>query len=178
MIETHPFGINVPIKSRYLLLGSFTTKEAYGENTKRRAEYDWYYSNGRNQFWPILEGVYKIELKTKKAKQELFKGLRMALGDIIHQCERKKGTNLDNNLTNIVYNIKAVEKVLKNHKIEKIYFSSRFVENKFKKVFKGVLSKYPHIKLITLPSPSPRYAKLTIREKVVHYKKVLPKQSS
>ena len=63
MIETHPFGNFVPKKARYLLIGSFPGK--IDEN------YDFYYSNKRNQFWPIMENIYKVDLKTKSQKIKL-----------------------------------------------------------------------------------------------------------
>lgn len=169
MLETHPFGSFVPPHARFFILGSFTGKPEAG--------YNWFYTSKRNQFWPILEEVYGLELDSKKTKQELFSKLKIAISDIIYQCERKKGTNLDNNLTNIVYNIPAVEKILTRHKIEKIFFSSRFVKNKFKKVFKDLVEKYPNIKLITLPSPSPRYAAMTRKEKIKRYRNLLPRLS-
>ena len=79
MAEKHPFGVFVPLGAKYLLLGSFVTKPTSG--------YDWFYANGRNQFWPILEEVYQIPLKTTKAQQMLFTKLRMAIADIILECK-------------------------------------------------------------------------------------------
>lgn len=174
MIETHPFGSFVPIKAKYLLLGSFTTKEAFDD--KKKAAYVWFYSNGgRNQFWPILEETYGLVLRTRVEMQHFFTDLHMALADIIYQCERKKTSNLDINLTNIVYALDDITKILKENEIEKIFFTSRFVENTFRRVFKNVISQYPKTQLITLPSPSPRYAQMTKIEKVKRYKELLPK---
>src|SRR3989304_6979859 len=117
MIETHPFGVFVPPHARFLLLGSFTTKQFEG--------YDWFYSNKRNQFWPILEEVYEIKLSTKPEKQKLLSKLETAIADIILSCERKFNSNLDMNLTNIIYNTEAINKILRENKIETIYFTSR-----------------------------------------------------
>ncbi|QQS38393.1 hypothetical protein IPM62_03335 [Candidatus Woesebacteria bacterium] len=174
MIETHPFGSFIPNKSKYLLLGSFTTKEAFDDTKK--AAYVWFYSNGgRNQFWPIMEEVYGLKLTTRKAMQQLFSNIHMALADIIYQCERKNTSNLDINLTNIVYAFDNITKILKENKIEKIFFSSRFVEKTYRRVFKDIICQYPKIELITLPSPSPRYAQMTKIEKIRRYKELLPK---
>lgn len=166
MLETHPFELYVPEKIRYLLLGSFTGR--------MNSNYDWYYSNGRNQFWPIVSKVYALELKTKEEKQVLFSRLRLGVGDIIYQCERQKGNNADMNLVNIVYNLEPIGRLLARGTIEKIYFSSRFVENKFRRIFREILEKYPVEKLITLPSPSPRYAQMTFSQKVERFKELLP----
>ena len=158
MVEIHPFGSFVPKNARYLILGSFTGKQSY----------DWFYGTKRNQFWRIMEGVYGLKLDNKKAKQDLFTKLGIAITDIIYQCERRKGTNLDANLINIVYNTKAIEEILEKNKIDKIYFSSRFVETKFRKLFKT------KVELITLPSPSPRYARMGFGEKIKRYRELLP----
>ena len=75
MIERHPFGDFIPKKVRYLMLGSFVTKPSN--------PYDWFYANGRNQFWPIMEEVFGQSFKTKQDQQVLFEKLEMALADII-----------------------------------------------------------------------------------------------
>lgn len=174
MTEKHPFGYFVPENARYLLLGSFTTKEAYDDEKSK--DYVWFYSNGgRNQFWPILEEIYGRELKTRKQMQKCFDELQMALGDIIIQCERKRKSNLDISLTNIVYGVRDVLNILRSNAIKKIFFTSRFVEMKFRTNFKQALEQFPNIELLTLPSPSPRYVQMPRSEKVVKYRMTLPK---
>jgi hypoxanthine-DNA glycosylase len=165
MREIHPYGIFVPKGARYLLLGSFPGKDSR----------EWFYGSKRNQFWPIIEEVYGTRLKTKAKKTELMSRLKMAVGDIVWSCERKRESNLDVNLGNLVFNIKGIEKVVKKYRIKKIFFSSRWVETKFRRHFKEVAAKYPEIKVSTLPSPSPRYAAMTKLEKVNYYRKWLPK---
>ncbi len=167
MLEKHPFGNFVPANTKYLFLGSFTGKLVEG--------YDWFYANKRNQFWPILEAVYNINLPTKKEKQELFTRLGMAITDIILSCERRSNNNLDTNLINIVYNTQAIDDIIQSNKIKTIYFSSRFAEKLFKKEFKTFAQLRPKTSLVTLPSPSPRYATMSKYQKVEKYKKLLPK---
>lgn len=172
MIETHPFKSFIPKNPKYLILGSFTGKITPENN------YDWFYGTKRNQFWPILREVYKLKLADKNSKQKLLKKLKIAISDIIYQCERKKGTNLDNNLTNITYNTEAIRKIFKGNKIQKVFFSSRFVEKKYRQIFKDVVNKHPEVKLITLPSPSPRFAKMSLKEKIRSYARLLPNRKS
>jgi hypoxanthine-DNA glycosylase len=167
MLEKHPFGVFVPPNSKYLLLGSFVTKPTHG--------YEWFYANGRNQFWPILEEVYGLSLKTKTDQQDLFTKLSMAIADIILECERKKNSNLDSNLKCLVFNTQAIAEILAKNTITKIFFTSRYVEKLFRKEFKDAIMKYPNIELLTLPSPSPRYALMTKLQKIAKYKKLLPK---
>lgn len=169
MIETHPFGNFVPQNIKYLLLGSFTSKSAtIGTN------YDWFYSNGRNQFWPIIREVYKSPLETKEEKQNLFELLGIGIADIIYQCERRDGNSLDMNLVNIVLN-PELESILEKSNLEKILFSSRYVEKLYRKNFKKLVESFPNIELTTLPSPSPRYAAVSRQEKIVIYSSILPK---
>lgn len=174
MIETHPFGSFVPSNAQYLILGSFTGREVVKGTALTDEAYDWFYGTKRNQFWPILEKVYGIELKTKNSKQELFTNLRVAIADIIYQCERRDGSNLDNNLVNIVYNKESIIEILEANHIEKIFFTSRFVEKIFMKVFVDVVAHYSSIEYITLPSPSPRYARMSKEQKTQKYKELLP----
>lgn len=174
MLETHPFGSFCPPKARYLILGSFTTKEAFDATKKK--DYIWFYANGgRNHFWPILAAIYKTPLKTRSDMQRLLTSQQIALADIIYQCERKKVSNLDIHLTNIVFATKDITNLLASNKIEKIFFTSRFVEHKFKTNFKKLIVNYPEIELITLPSPSPRYVQMTKLQKLAKYRALLPK---
>lgn len=168
MSEIHPFGNFVPKNTKYLFLGSFTGKV---EN----ASYDWFYSNKRNQFWQIVEKVYEVTLDTKIKKQDLFTTLKMAITDIILSCDRKSNSNLDMNLTDMVFNASAIVDIINGNKISSIFFSSRFAEKLFKKNFKEIINKHPHINLITLPSPSPRYAAMSKQEKINRYKVLLPR---
>lgn len=169
MLETHPFGNFVPKKMNYLLLGSFTARSV---NTD--PGYDWYYSSKRNQFWPILELVYNKPLSFKFERQKLFNDLGMGLGDVIYQCERRNNNSLDNNLINIVYNPELPEIVAK-YKPTKIFFTSAFVAMQYKRAFRNLVAEFTTIELITLPSPSPRYAKLSKDAKAVIYRELLPR---
>lgn len=137
--------------------------------------YEWFYANKRNQFWSILESVYTVRLPSVKEKQELFTHLKLAITDIILSCERKSNNNLDMNLTNIVYNTKAITDIILNNKIKAIFFTSRFTEKLFKRQFKTIIRRYPDIDLITLPSPSPRYAAVSKLRKIGRYRNLLPK---
>jgi hypoxanthine-DNA glycosylase len=171
MVEIHPFGDFIPSNTKYLILGSFTGKRSEEDILN---DYDWFYGTKRNLFWPILQEVYKLELKTKENKQQLFNRLGVAITDIILSCERRSNNNSDMNLTNIVLN-QEVANILKKNKIIKIFFSSRFVEKLFKRHFKDLITQYPEVELITLPSPSPRYASMTISQKIIRYKEILPR---
>lgn len=164
MIEKHPFGDFVPDNAKYLMIGSFPAKPS--------DSYGWFYANGRNQFWLIMEGVYGNHFDTKAKQQQLFVDLEMALTDIILACARKNNSNLDINLSIIEYNTLGITSIITENPIQKIFFTSKFVESLYKKLFKEF-----DIELISLPSPSPRYAMMTKQEKIQRYKELLPKLS-
>lgn len=166
MIEKHPFEPFLPEFSEVLILGSFPGKES----TQRTREDDWFYGANRNQFWKILGLVYNQKFENRSQKQELFKGARIAITDIIATCERKDNSNSDINLINKEYNIDVVSQIIINNPIKKILFTSQWVQNEFLKHFE--VSK--DIELFRLPAPSPIYRRLSLQDKAIEYKKQLP----
>jgi hypoxanthine-DNA glycosylase len=166
-VEIQPHKAFIPQHIRCLVLGSFPGKDQTGSFAD---ETKWFYGAPRNQFWKVLEIVYGKELKTKQHKQQLFEAAGIGIADIIRSCIRTKGTNLDENLEIVDYNIEAIEWVLKQWH-PKVFFTSRFVEKLFRKFFPA----YEDTDL--LPSPSPRYFRLSVEEKARIYKLKLPRIS-
>jgi len=120
MIEKHAFGNFVPTNAKYLVLGSFTLKKYTGD-----PNLDWFYTTKVNQFWPIIQEVYGVPLPDRKSKEVLFTKLGIALSDIILECERRDGTNLDANLVSITYNTDGIRKILKENNIQKIFITPK-----------------------------------------------------
>lgn len=175
MIETHPFPSFVPANAKYLILGSFSGRQHSKDSAVYLDTYDFYYGTPRNQFWPILEKIYHRDLPDSASKKALLVDLSMAIADIIRQCERRSGTNSDANLTSVFYKLDEIEAILRENPIEKIFFTSRFTESKFRRYFSSLIRQHPRVQLITLPSPSPRYARMTFNEKVERFKEELPR---
>lgn len=165
IVETHPFEAFIPKNIQCLIVGSFPGKE---QTQIKLDESHWFYGAPRNQLWKILELVYKRELKNRKQKQQLFEEAGIGMTDVIRSCTRREGTNLDENLEIKEYNKGVIEEILKQHQ-PKVLFTSRFVEKEFKKLFPD----YKNTDI--LPSPSPRYFKLSIEDKARVYKEKLPK---
>ncbi|HUS01376.1 MAG TPA: hypothetical protein VMY77_06605 [Chitinophagaceae bacterium] len=163
IVETHPFKPYIPKGIKYLMIGSFPGK---GQTEKIISETDWFYGAKRNTFWKIMEAVYEKELKTTSAKQKLFTSLKMGIGDIILKAVRTENTNSDDNLHVIEYNNSAIKKTLSANKIATVFFTSQFVYKIFKRFFPEVEN--------TIVLPSPRYARMSVKEKVAVYRKVLP----
>lgn len=163
-VERHPFGAFVPPKMCCLVLGSFPGKEHTKGGLDENA---WFYGAPLNQFWRILAKAYGRELKTKEAKQQLLTEAGIGITDIFNAVIRTSGSNLDENLQIEEYNWEVVEKILKEYK-PRVLCTSRFVEKEVKKKFPA----YPAVDV--LPSPSPRYFKLTVEQKAAIYKEKLP----
>ncbi len=163
-IETHPHKLFVPPNATVLILGTFPGKD----NVQVEGQDEWFYSSKRNQFWTIIRGVYNEELSTIAQKKELFTRKRIAIGDIFLKIKRKENNNSDTSLEVIEYNDKEIEKVLKENFIDNVFTTSQFVAKEFKKLF-------PTFKNIeALPSPSPRYARMSLEEKISNYEDKLP----
>ena len=163
-IEHHPFAVFTPPKMKCLILGSFPGKE------QTRGELDenaWFYGAPLNQLWRILEKVYERELKTKEAKQKLFKEAGIGITDIFRSVVRKAGNNLDENLEIIEYNNDEIKRILTEYRPQ-VLCTSRFVEKEFKQMFPA------YVAVDILPSPSPRYFRITIEQKAEIYKTKLP----
>jgi hypoxanthine-DNA glycosylase len=165
-IELHPFKPFVPKNATTLILGSFPGKEHTQGNTSSEC---WFYGAKRNRFWDIISQVYETTIESKLEKQQLFTKQGIAITDILLKIQRKNDSNLDDNLEIIEFNDLAIKEILTSNKISSIFFTSRFVENHFKK-------RFPEISFAEyLPSPSPRFARMTLKEKVDYYKMKLPK---
>jgi hypoxanthine-DNA glycosylase len=164
VIETHPFEAFIPEKIKCLIVGSFPGKE---QTQCKLDKTHWFYGAPRNQLWKILEIVYKRQLRNRKEKQQLFEEAGIGMTDVIKSCIRTHGTNLDENLEIKEYNKEVIDSILKKYQPQ-VLFTSRFVEKEFKKLFPG----YENTDI--LPSPSPRYFKLSIEDKARIYQEKLP----
>ncbi|HEV7334118.1 MAG TPA: uracil-DNA glycosylase family protein [Flavisolibacter sp.] len=164
IVEHHPFPPFVPPKMKCLVLGSFPGKEQTRGGLNENA---WFYGAPLNQLWRILEKTYNRELKTREAKQKLFQDAGIGITDIFKSVIRTAGSNLDDNLQIVEYNKEEIGRILQDYRPQ-VLCTSRFVEKEFRKMFPA----YP---VDVLPSPSPRYFKLSIEQKAEIYKQKLPK---
>jgi hypoxanthine-DNA glycosylase len=164
VIEKHPFEAFIPENIQCLIVGSFPGKE---QTQYEPDETHWFYGAPRNQLWKILEIVYKRKLNNREEKQQLFEEAGIGITDVIKSCVRTQGSNLDENLEIKEYNADVIEKILKRYQ-PKVLFTSRFVEKEFKNLF----PEYKNTDI--LPSPSPRYFRLTVEDKAKVYREKLP----
>jgi hypoxanthine-DNA glycosylase len=162
IIEHHPFEPFVPTHPKILILGSFPGKE----QTQAFFPDAWFYGAKRNQFWKILEGVFETPLSNVAQQRELFEEKGIAVTDIILSARRMNNSNLDTNLEIISFNDQAIVALFQRYDFKQLFFTSKFVEKHYKKWRLGPSGT-------CLPSPSPRYAAMSLQEKIEVYKKYL-----
>jgi len=163
-IEIHPHQPFLPQPLKALIMGSFPGRAS---TLSPDPENNWFYSATRNQLWNILEKVFGQPLPDKKTKAAVLSAHGIGIADILLKVERLKMSNADQDLKVIDYNDKAIHLILVRNPDVRICFTSRFVEKHFKHCFPD----YPHT--VLLPSPSPRYARLSLDQKAAIYKKIL-----
>lgn len=164
--EVHPFPPFVPEHAKWLLLGTFPGKQNTQVPADKLDENAWGYA-GRNQFWTILAAVYGLDLQTKAQKQALFRALGLAQADIIYACRRANNDNSDSNLIDIEYNTAALQEIFEHHAIVCVFCTSQSAAKPFRKLF-------PQMPYVVLPSPSPRYARMSLSAKIARYRELLP----
>ncbi len=171
ILEYHPFGNFIPQNVQYLVVGTFPGRQ-FSQRTQEENEKDEtaFSYGGRNQFWRIMEKIYNVELPTRNSKKQLLQNLDLGLLDLIHACRRKKSSNLDSDLTDIVWNKAEFERIFKENAIKTVFCTGKGVAQIFQKW-------YPTQSYIALPSPSPLYAAMRFEDKVNFYRNVFPKKT-
>ena len=169
-IETHPweyFPKNSKIEK--LIIGSFPPNKMvfdYGEEvvyqnkiksliTKESKRYDFFYGSSQNQFWNLFfNSLNQTNLydNTKELKDWLIKN-NWGVTDLIYKTTRKKDSPNDSDLVPIEWNVFNIKSILNSNKINSIFFTSKWVQKHFERLFKD--EDYKFIKKFILISPSP-----------------------
>jgi hypoxanthine-DNA glycosylase len=168
-LEQHPFGSFIPPNVQYLVVGTFPGRQ-YSQRSAAENEADEtaFSYGGRNQFWRIMAEIYNVNLLNRTAKKALFTELNIGMMDVIRACRRKNPSNLDSDLTDIVWNQTEFEQIFAEQSIKMVFCTGKGVAQIFEKWF-------PEQPTIALPSPSPLYAAMRFEEKLDFYKNVFPK---
>ncbi len=124
-IERHPFETFVPNNTKVLIVGTFPTyKDNYTNN------YAWYYGNGDNNFWKILNKIFLPDFKYDKGEEaieerkDFFREHNLGITDMMTMCYRKGKSSNDGDLFPII--LTDIIRILKNNNsIEKILLTSR-----------------------------------------------------
>ncbi len=168
VLEHHPFGSYIPPNVQYLVVGTFSGRQ-FSQRTvdENEADIHAFSYGGRNQFWRIMEKIYGVNLPTRDSKKALFQDLNVGLIDVIKACRRKKASNLDTDLVDIVWNKPEFDLILTENNIKNVFCTGKAVAHIFQKW-------YPEQPCVALPSPSPLYAAMRFEDKLTFYKTVFP----
>ena len=114
-----------------------------------------------------MEKIYGVNLPTRDSKKALFQDHNIGLIDVIKACRRKKASNLDTDLVDIVWNKPEFDLILTENNIKNVFCTGKAVAQIFQKW-------YPEQPCVALPSPSPLYAAMRFDDKLNFYKTVFP----
>lgn len=155
----HPFSPILDEYTRVLFLGSFPSIASF--------EQAFYYAHPRNAFWPIMESIFDVHLKTNEAKKAFCFEKGIGLWDVIGSCERSNSS--DTNLKNCIPN--DFKKLLEEYpNIQAFAFTGKKSHDLFMKFFKDL-----KVEKVLLPSTSPAHAAMTRVEKTKIYNDFLEK---
>ncbi|WP_442794658.1 uracil-DNA glycosylase family protein [Pelobium manganitolerans] len=163
-VEDHPFKAFVPANANKLIIGSFPGRQ----HTQGMANDEaWFYGAKRNQFWQILSAVFEVQINKKTTKQQVLAQHQIAITDIFLKVRRKSNNNLDENLELVAYNDHVIRQILAEQNIQRVFFTSKLVGKHFNTLF-------PEVAYVDfLPSPSPRFVRMSLQEKVEIYREKL-----
>lgn len=157
-MEKHNFGPLFCGESKILILGSFPSVKS------RQAQF--FYGHPQNRFWLVLSAVLGSPApQTTEEKRELILKNRLALWDVIGQCDIVGSS--DSSIKNVLPN--DVGALLKQTKIEKIFVNGRTAEKYYNKYLKDKLG----IEAVVLPSTSPANAAYSLDRLINEWKIIL-----
>lgn len=154
----HPIPPLYGKESKTLILGSFPSVKS------REAEF--FYGHPQNRFWAVIAAVFNSEKpETIEKKKELILSNKLALWDVIAQCEITGSS--DSSIKDVTANDLSV--ILKNSKVDKIFVNGKTAEKYYNKY------TYPKtgIKAVCLPSTSPANAAWSIEQLVDAWKIII-----
>ncbi|MBQ8868984.1 MAG: DNA-deoxyinosine glycosylase [Oscillospiraceae bacterium] len=157
-MEKHNFGPLYSGESKILILGSFPSVKS------RQAQF--FYGHPQNRFWLVLSAVLGSPVpQTVEEKRELILKNRLALWDVIGQCDIEGSS--DSSIKNVVPN--DIGAVLKQAKIDKIFVNGKTAEKYYNKYLKDKLG----IEATVLPSTSPANAAYSLDRLISEWQVIL-----
>lgn len=154
----HPLEPVYNKNSKILILGSFPS-------IKTR-EYGFFYGHPQNRFWPLMEELFKIEIKDDIGEKRKFLfDHEIGLYDAIYQCEIIGSA--DSTIRNAVPT--NLKEIIRNSNINKVFCNGTASFNTYKK-YQEELTGLPAIKL---PSTSPANARYRLGDLLAKWEVIL-----
>ena len=143
-------------KGNKLILGSFPPKR-FTVNLENLPEKDinFFYGSSDNKFWEMFCNSKGLEIDWRFSPEKLQNYLinnNWIVSDIILKTTRKIENALDKDLVVSKWNIEIIKEIIKDNKIETIYFTSKWVQERFCKKISPFLTKIPNIVILISPS--------------------------
>lgn len=155
MRQHHPFAPIVNDDSTVLILGSFPSIASF--------EQRFYYAHPRNQFWPIFETLFDVELKDNTQRRAFLLDRGIALWDVYASLTRARNNSSDSNLVDMAPNDLAG--LLKRYPhINTLFCTGTKAYDGYRKHFSAL-----PVQCRKLPSPSPAYAAMPLSKKIEAY---------
>ncbi len=151
----HPIPPLFDSESEVLILGSFPSVKS------REAAF--FYGHPQNRFWAVVAEIFGAEKPlTVEEKKELILSNKLALWDVIAQCEIEGSA--DSTITDVTANDLSI--ILENSNVKRIFVNGKTAEKYYNKY------TYPKtgIKAVCLPSTSPANAAWSIEKLVEKWK--------
>lgn len=154
-IVNHSFDAYYQSNSKILVLGSIPSIKS--------RELGFYYMHPKNRFWKVISKVFEEKYpETLENKKEFLKRNKIALWDVIKQCEIEASS--DSSISNVVPN--DITSLLQQTKIETIYTTGKKAFDLYQKY----IFPFTKIEAIYLPSTSPANAIFKEEELIQKYK--------
>ncbi|MDD5460289.1 MAG: DNA-deoxyinosine glycosylase [Methylococcales bacterium] len=163
MSDLEGFPPIVSANARILILGSMP-----GEASLLKQQY---YGHPRNAFWPIMGALFDFapELGYQLRKKMLMEN-QVAVWDVLQGCSRSG--SLDSNIKPESIRINDFVNFFAEHKlIKQVFFNGKMAEKVYRqRVFPVLYPLFNYLEYQGLPSTSPAYASLKLKQKIEAWK--------
>jgi hypothetical protein len=162
--EIHPWKFFPSSKrGKKLILGSLPPKRFTDiPQNLEPDDIDFFYGSKDNSFWDLFCIAKINDFNWRQNPETLKKYLKdneWLVSDIILKANRNGNGAADSNLLDIEWNIEIINELLELNEIETIYFTSKWVQEKFCTHIAPYINQIP--KIVTLISPS-RYGLMSL----------------
>lgn len=157
--EEHPWVVFPEFKKgNKLILGSFPPKRFLIEPKKLlKNDVNFYYGSTDNNFWEIFCISKKLDFNWRLNNAKLINYLlenNWIVSDIVFKTTRKVENASDKDLVVSEWNIKIIKEILEKNNIKTIYFTSKWVQEKFSMKIAPFLIKIPNEVILISPTRS------------------------
>lgn len=132
-----------------------------------------YYAHPQNQFWRIMGMLFDMPVATYAQRVALIKKNRLALWDVLSDCERHG--SLDSNIDPDTIEVNDFERFFAQYpRITDVFFNGGTAEKEF---VRRVMPQLPEemsmrLKMKRLPSTSPAHAGMRLEKKIKEWSTV------